>query len=322
MMKPKLKRLLDVDVAIGISIILVVYGHLFLDDNLPQWYVNSRKILYKFHMPLFMFFSGFLMSYSYKRIETLSAYNTYIRKRANKFIPAYLLFSFVFIGFEYIANNYSLSKLKLDVIDMLLYPSKAPAGFLWYIYVLFQFYFIFPLLKSLVHKNYIVALIIAIGFQFLDLTNLFNFDLFSFYFLFVILGIIATQYLDMYYVMIQKTGMLFLISFVALILLSNHYEIPKVVFGLISIPPVHYIASKFTKFKITPYLVDIGKHSYYIYLMNTLVMGSFYLLTIKKFNFEFSLPIMLLFFLLGLFLPMFIYKKIIKPNRFLNKIIK
>jgi len=317
-----MKRLLDVDIAIGISIILVVLGHLLLDDSLPDWYIHFREIIYKFHMPLFMFFSGFLMSYTYKNANTIKEYKLYILKRASKFIPAYLVFSFIFIGFEFILSGYSISKLKLDIIDMLFYPSKAPAGFLWYIYVIFQFYLIFPLLKRLVRKNYRLALAVGIGFQFLEVTNLFNFELFSFYLLFIILGIIATQYLDFYYVMLHKGGLLFLLAFIAVIFLNSYYKVPKVVFGLVSLLPIHYLALKLSKFNIASLLADIGKHSYYIYLMNTLIIGAFYLLIINKLNFEFSQPIMLIFFLLGLFLPIFIYKKIIKPNRFLNKIIK
>ncbi|MFT6127341.1 MAG: fucose 4-O-acetylase-like acetyltransferase [Polaribacter sp.] len=322
MIKPKLKRLIDLDIAIGISIILVVSGHLTLNDNMPHWYIKYCRILYNFHMPLFMFFSGFLMAYAYKKIGSLSEYNTYIEKRVYKFVPAYIVFSLVFIGFEYITNDYSLSKLKLDVIDMLLYPSKAPAGFLWYIYVLFQFYLIFPILKRLVRKSYLLALALGVAFQFLGTTNLFNFDLFSFYLLFVILGIIATQFLDTYYLVLKKTGLIFLVIFIIVLIMSNYYEISKLLLGLFSIVPVHYIALQLSRFKIAPYLADLGKYSYYIYLMNTLVMGAFYLLTVKKLNIQFSLPIMLVFFLLGLFLPMVIYKKIIKPNRFLNKIIK
>lgn len=321
-MKPKLKRLLDLDIAIGISIMIVVYGHLLLNDNIPEWYIVSREIIYKFHMPLFMYFSGFLMSYTYKKIETLLEYNNYIGKRISKFIPAYLLFSFIFIGFEFITSGYSIFKLKLDIIDMLIYPAKAPAGFLWYIYVLLQFYLIFPLLKGLVRKSYVLALSVGIGFQFLGVTNLFNFELFSFYLLFVILGIITTKYLDLYYVILKKTGLLFLLVFIGVIFLNAYYPVPKVVFGLVSLLPVHYLALRLSKFKIASLLAEIGKHSYYIYLMNTLVMGAFYLLIVNKLNFEFSLPIMLIFFLLGLFLPTVIYKKIIKPSRFLNKIIK
>jgi fucose 4-O-acetylase-like acetyltransferase len=322
MIKPKLKRLIDLDVAIGLAIILVVSGHLTLNDNMPHWYIKYCRTLYKFHMPLFMFFSGFLMAYAYKKIESLSEYNTYIGKRVNKFIPAYLILSFVFIAFEYTSNGYSLSKLKLDLIDMLLYPSKAPAGFLWYIYVLFQFYLIFPILKNLVRRNYLFALAFAITFQFLGVTNLFNFDLFSFYLLFIVLGIIATQFLDAYYLVLNRAGFVFIIIFIGLLVMSNYYQVSKLILGFFSIIPVHYTALKLSRFKIAAYLADLGKYSYYIYLMNTLVIGAFYLLIVEKLNIQFSLPIMLVFFLLGLFLPMVIYKKIIKPNRFLNKIIK
>lgn len=316
------KKLMDIDIAIGISILLVLYGHLYLNDSLPQWYINSREIIYKFHMPLFMFFTGFLMSYSYKRIETLTSYNTYIGKRVSKFFPAYFLFSVVFIGFEHFSNNYPLSNLKLDVIDMLVYPSKAPAGYLWYIYVLFQYYLIFPFLKKIVTKSYMLALVIGIGFQFLEFTNVFNFDLFSFYLLFIILGIIATQHLVVYYTLLKKTGWLFILTFIALVLFRNHYTISKVFFGLVSIPAVHYLALQISQFKIAHYLADIGRSSYHIYLMNTLVMGTFYILLINILKFKISLLIMLLLFFLGLFLPMVIYKKIIRPNKFLNKIIK
>lgn len=321
-MQPKLKRLLDLDIAIGIAIILVVSGHLLLSENLPEWYIESRAIIYKFHMPLFMFFSGFLMSYTYKAIEGISDYHVYIGKRIKKFIPAYLVFSFIFISFEFVISGYSMSKLKLDIIDMLLYPAKAPAGFLWYIYVLFQFYLIFPLLKRLVRKSYVLALLVGIGFHFLGVTNVFNFELFSFYLLFIVLGVIATQYLNLYYVILKKTGALLVFVFIGIIFLNAYYQVPKVVFGLVSLLPIHYLALELSKFKIAPFLADIGKHSYYIYLMNTLVMGAFYLFVVNKLNFEFSLLIMLIFFLLGLFLPIVIYKKIIKPNRFLNKIIK
>lgn len=321
-MKIRLKRLLDLDVGIGISIILVVYGHLLLNDNVPYWYRSSREIIYKFHMPIFMFFSGFLMSYTYKKLDKFSDYFIYIKRRVEKFIPAYIFFSFIFMGFEFITNDYSLPKLKIDIIDMLIYPSKAPAGFLWYIYVLFQFYLIFPLLKWLVKKSCILALLVGVAFQFLEVTGLFNFDLFSFYLLFIILGIIATEYLDAYYLALKKTGLFFLVFFIVMFVLSDYYAIPKVLFGLASLLPVHYLALKLSKLKIAPYLADIGRHSYYIYLMNTLVMGAFYILVVEILNFKFSPIIMLVFFLLGLFLPIIIYKKIIRPNRFLNKIIK
>nr|WP_321231919.1 acyltransferase family protein [uncultured Psychroserpens sp.] len=316
------KRLIDIDVAIGISIVLVVYGHLFLDETLPFWYIKSREMIYQFHMPLFMFFSGFLMSYTYKKVNSIEEYKSYILKKASKFLPAYLVFSLIFLGFEFVSGDYSSQKLKLDFIDILVYPSKAPAGFLWYIYVLFQFYLIFPLLEKMVSKNVFIIITIAVIIQFLNVTGLFNLDLFSFYLLFVVLGIISTRFLDVYYKFIRNFGLVSIICFVVLMSFYGRYEIPKLVYGLFSIPVVHYISLKLSNFKITEYLSNLGKHSYHIYLMNTLIIGICYLMIIKELNFEFSLLILIILFLLGLILPVFIYKRIIKPNRFLNKIIK
>ncbi|MEL4457178.1 acyltransferase family protein [Lutimonas vermicola] len=71
-MKTKLNHLKDVNIAIGIAIILVVHGHLLFNFKNLYWFVNSKKLIYKFQMPLFMFFSGFLMSYAYKPVK-----NTY-----------------------------------------------------------------------------------------------------------------------------------------------------------------------------------------------------------------------------------------------------
>lgn len=318
----KAKRLLDIDIAIGLSIVLVVYGHLLLDDTLPAWYIKSREIIYRFHMPLFMFFSGFLMSYTYKKVITLQQYKAYISKKASKFFPVYVLFSFIFLAFELFAEGFTIEKLKTDLKDIFIYPSKAPAGFLWYIYVLFQFYLVFPLLKR-IQMKYLFVLLIAVGLlQFLNFTSFLNLDLFVFYLFFMILGVIATQFLNNYYRLVNNFGFVFFVGFVLLILIHNYYKVPKIVFGIFSIPVIHYFAIKLQMLKIKKYLAELGKHSYYIYLMNTLVIGFSYLWLIKKLNFDFSLPFILVFFLLGLILPVVIYKKLIKTNRFLNKIIK
>lgn len=318
----KVKRLLDIDIAIGVSIILVVYGHLLLDNTLPLWYIKSREVVYRFHMPLFMFFSGFLMSYSYKEVNSLKQYKDYIFKRASKFIPAYLLFSAIFLVFELVDEGFTIQKLKADVLDIFLYPSKAPAGFLWYIYVLFQFYVIFPLLKRIPIKYLIICLVIVGSLHLLEFTSFLNLDLFVFYLFFIILGILATEFLNNYYKLVNTFGLAFLVIFTVLVFVYSHYKVPKVVFGVISIPVIHYSAIKLQRLNFKKYLAELGKHSYYIFLMNTLVIGVGYLWFIKALNFDFSLPFLVLFFLLGLILPIIIFKKLIKPNRFLNKIIK
>ena len=54
-----MKRIVTLDIAKAICIILVVIGH-YIPDNSPDWYVLMRTFIYSFHMPLFMFASGFI----------------------------------------------------------------------------------------------------------------------------------------------------------------------------------------------------------------------------------------------------------------------
>lgn len=317
-----MKRLLDIDIAIGISIILVVLGHLKFKEDPLVWYLPIRNLIYKFHMPLFMFFSGFLISYTYKPIKNFNDYNFFIFKKIKKFISPYLLFAILFVAFEFVTSGYDLKQLKLDFRDMLLYPSKSPAGFLWYIYVLLQFYLCLPILKKLVKKSTLLSILIGVLLQFQTCIEIFNLNLFSFYFLFVILGLIATQRLEEYYDILNKFGYIFVASFIALLVFSSFYTIPKVIMGLFSIPAVHYLSILLVKTKADKILTIIGKHSFYIYLMNTLIMGILYLVFVKKFNFNFSFLLFILFFICGLVLPIIIYRKIIKKNALLNKVIQ
>ena len=54
-----MQRLISFDIAKAICIILVVIGH-YVPDYSPQWYVGVHDVIYTFHMPLFMFASGFI----------------------------------------------------------------------------------------------------------------------------------------------------------------------------------------------------------------------------------------------------------------------
>ena len=60
-----------IDIAKGLAIILVVYGHVIEHSMAPasqDFFQNPVfKITYTFHMPLFVFISGYLMAYSLNR---------------------------------------------------------------------------------------------------------------------------------------------------------------------------------------------------------------------------------------------------------------
>lgn len=322
-MKTKLKRLKDVDIAIGIAIILVVYGHLLFNVKDLDWFVNSRKLIYKFHMPLFMFFSGLLMSYTYKPVKGWDGYTKFLKKKVKKFLPPYLLFSFIFLTFDYLFYGFTIAELKETIISIFLYPADGSAGFLWYVYVLLEFYMVFPLLMMIAKKHLIALLIFAIALQFIPIPELFNLNLFGFYLLFIVLGIIVTKHLDLYYRYLSKLGLIFVALFIILLTLIaiNYIQLPKVITGLSSIPAIHYLSLKLSKLKFSDHLGYIGQHSFYIYLMNTLIMGALFLFITKVLkinNLELISPFLMIS---GVYLPIVIYRKVICKIPILNRII-
>ena len=99
----KLKRLSEIDVASGVAIILVVIGH--LSDYLPEWYGNMKMTLYKFHMPFFMFISGFLLAYTTQQVTAFKTYFKFIKKKFFRFGIPYLFMSLIFLGVKLVLNT-------------------------------------------------------------------------------------------------------------------------------------------------------------------------------------------------------------------------
>lgn len=75
----KKKRIVFIDIAKAICIILVVLGH-YVPDNSPDWYVTLHDIIYTFHMPLFMFASGYVYIATKKDV----AYGAFLWKKVRK----------------------------------------------------------------------------------------------------------------------------------------------------------------------------------------------------------------------------------------------
>lgn len=69
-----MNRIVFLDIAKAICIILVVVGH-YMPDNSPMWYVMLNKVIYTFHMPLFMFVSGYVYIATKKRYKLWVFFN-------------------------------------------------------------------------------------------------------------------------------------------------------------------------------------------------------------------------------------------------------
>lgn len=74
-----MNRIIFLDIAKAICIILVVVGH-YMPDNSPMWYVMLNKVIYTFHMPLFMFVSGYVYIATKKDIS----YGSFLMKKVKR----------------------------------------------------------------------------------------------------------------------------------------------------------------------------------------------------------------------------------------------
>ncbi len=199
-LQPERARLVSIDMMVGLAMIFVVLGHQSFDFS-PRWYSQGvHEWIYMFHMEVFMFLSAFLIRYSYKGVSSVKQYLQYVGRKFVKF----------FIPFLIIGLTVSLSKayaMGLDVNVMwtavasvlktlVLYPMYSDASFLWYIYVLFGFYIISPLVIAMPKWLKMALCVAALALQLLPAGHLLGSFLFCKYTFFYMLGILCGEGVD------------------------------------------------------------------------------------------------------------------------------
>ncbi|MDX8365559.1 acyltransferase family protein [Cytobacillus sp. IB215665] len=118
----------------GILIFLVVFGH-FLELN-KEHYLQTFIFIYAFHMPLFVFISGFLA----KRIQ--------MKKVVNLFM-LYIIFQTLYSLFFYFVGEYETMKFNYE----------KPIFHLWYI-VSISFWYVLAVIIAKLNPNNIGKLIL------------------------------------------------------------------------------------------------------------------------------------------------------------------
>jgi len=139
-------RIVWVDIAKGIGIILVVFGHMIDLHSFPGMYIWS------FHMPLFFFLSGMFMQ------DTLSLY--LIQRRARQLLLPCIVFAII----SY-AVMYFVLRRPVDLLN-----SQSLPGPLWFLTTLFLADMECRLLVKYISIRYLIGvnLLASFVFQFLD----------------------------------------------------------------------------------------------------------------------------------------------------------
>lgn len=139
-----MQRLISFDIAKAICIILVVIGH-YVPDYSPQWYVGVHDVIYTFHMPLFMFASGFIYMATKKDIP----YWNFLLKKVKRLMVPYLSVSAIVITIKLLTEGHAYVENPvtwMSYVKMLYLPEAG--YFLWFIWALWWMFVITPLFKT------------------------------------------------------------------------------------------------------------------------------------------------------------------------------
>ncbi len=306
-------RLHDIDRAKGFAIFLVVLGHIVAGD-LPEgneWFGHVIAVIYSFHMPFFMYLSGFVMMYTFKGTQTPRAYREYVSGKFKRLAPGFFVFALVILSGKLIVSRYlhvdnMPDGLAEGLISILLTPGLSAAKSLWFIYVLFLFYAIFPVLLFVFRMQTVPIVIVGLLIHFLPATPYLMLDGVFEYLVYFSIGIfIASHYqfamtlMDRYRIWALVT---FLLSF-SLLTFDISMQIAKLFIGLASIPALHALM-RWGWISNSSTLLNWGLLSYAIYLMNTIAIGfvkgvTLYYTTWDGVNFLWIAPLLLLAGLYG-----------------------
>ncbi len=178
------ERDLSIDVIKAFATILVIAGHVIQYTNVDFDHSIFFKIIYSFHMPLFMFISGYLMP------ETIN--NSFLRIKFKQLVIPFTLWSALLIALnnpELIKNADSYQFLD-RLYKLFLQPDD---GGLWFLWVLFLNFLVFTLLRG--RYQITLSVVIIISLTILQFINhdfaLFGLGLFRWHYFFFVFGFLA-----------------------------------------------------------------------------------------------------------------------------------
>jgi fucose 4-O-acetylase-like acetyltransferase len=275
-------RLLDIDRAKGLAILLVVFGHIVARQP-PlgnDWYMKLQGAIYVFHMPFFMYLSGVVFGYGGNATQAQAGFGGYLAKRAERLlIPFVAIGLAVLIGkmvashFLFVDNNPEslLGGLKALVWN----TDRSPATSIWFIFVLFCYCALTPVALRLTRNLLWPVLLFSIGLYFVDGPPLVYLDRITFFYGFFVAGILVGQNFPAMSALIDRTYPIFCALFaasLALVLLDKYSEVAAACGGFFALPALHgLVRSNILNGSKT--LLWLGQMPFAIYLFNTLFIG-------------------------------------------------
>ncbi len=286
-------RLADLDRAKGLAILLVVFGHLVARTTPPgaHWYDPLRIAVYLFHMPLFMYLSGYVTFLSGAARTQPAGWPRLLHRRAVRLLLPFALFGLAILcGKLLVARVAPVDNLPPDFWDglgaLVWNTAHSPATSVWYIAALFAFCIATPPLLALDRSRALLAAVAALLYI-LPLPPVLYLDRVGTYFLFFVAGGLAADAGPRWLHAVDRIWPLALaaLAMVALPVALGWirfdwseggdvfpYKWALLIAGLLAMPAIHGLVRHGAASR-SPTLALLGRYVFVIYLLNTIFIG-------------------------------------------------
>ncbi len=291
--------MIDLDRAKGLAILLVVFGHLVPQEDPASltWYDPLRVAIYLFHMPFFMYLSGYVTFWSGAATIAPGGWPRLVARRAKRLLVPF----FGFGCFILLAKLAAVHVMHVDnapesvatgLNNLFLHTQHSPAMSVWYIGVLFVYVIATPLLLRLPRigrlPTEVPLLLIAIAMYAIPAPPILYMDRICRFFIFFVAGGLAARAGTTWLSSIDRWHVPALLVLAALLIYvtsdsarfnwetdaANYfpYKGYMLLAGLLSMVALHGLVRS-PLLSRWSWLMFIGNMSFAIYLLNTICLG-------------------------------------------------
>ena len=305
------KKLEFIERTKGFAILLVVLAHLVQYGTLgsPEWYSSLKYDIYKFHMPLFMFLSGYVFFHTRMHERALTDFRSYFIRRADRLLVPFFAMGVAMIAGKLIAAQFlyvdqAPVSIAQGLLQMVHDTESSPVLAIWYLFVLFVYGTATPWLLRLTGGRIWPLVIAGIALFFLTIPDeLYANRVSRYFFFFIVAGLFV---LPVPRLPIHSTRLRIAFTTLFLFVLLLPIPMPQILLvcgfaACLAIPSLlSYVPGRSAQF-----LGWIGKNTMVIYLFNTIFIGLSKAAYIKLFPYHglWFMALLGVTFLAGLFLP-------------------
>lgn len=323
------KKINWISILQGWSMLLVVIGHVVLTDDMydKNYPISSYLycLIYSFHMPLFIFISGWLLHYT--GIKNNRPYVQIIKSKINRLLIPFYSFTIITIIIKLLLSSFIKRPIDFEeLINTFIFYSSNPLKALWFIIVLFLMILGYPIyvwmVKSKLRELFILAVGLYLFFLFPNDIHIFYLNKFKDLFFFFVAGIIVSNHNMIERMKLFPITICSICLFIIFNILNSQTNILilKFICNITGILFSVYICIYWEKIKPSLFS-SFRNYTFQIYLISMFPQMALRVLYMQYDLSNLYVLIFILSIMLGLYIPVFISKLCLRNPTRLNKCI-